>query len=69
MPFSVIVQAIQADGQVVPMRIHSGMTIKVSGLVKGKYIAEEVSEQEFNRMSIDELKNLLDTLRAEGLGQ
>ena len=60
---SVIVKAIQSDGQVMPMRIHSGMTIKVSGLVKGRYIAEEVSEQEFNHMSIDELKNLLDTLK------
>ena len=43
---SVIVKALQTDGQIIPMRVTAGTTIKVSGAVRSQFIAEEVSEQD-----------------------
>ena len=60
---TVIVQAIQPDGSITPMRDQSGMTIRVSDIVKSEQVADTVTEQELNRMNMGELINMVDTLK------
>jgi hypothetical protein len=60
---SIIITALQSDGNMMPMRVVPGMTVKIRGMVPSKDIAEEVTNTELGRMSITELKDLLDSLK------
>ena len=62
MPTTIIV-AEQSDGTLVPMCVGGGQMIKVTGHVKGKFIAEDVDSKTFERYNMSELVKFV-----EGLG-